>query len=352
MKSKIFLLFLGLTLIQFVYIFSYWDEKKRDKESFTNPYLKKDYKYSLKTALHLHSDEVLFSPQRHSIKDILNTYKEFNYDLISISDYNFISTYEDKVNLYLPSYEWGMNFRKRHMLVIGERNTAPSYFILSSFLPNVQYVINDVKTKLTYVVINHPYLYSAFSLEDLLELKNYDAIEIFSPNGDLVSLWDDLLSKNKRVHCMADDDLHFFPEEVTQKLEQNWIKKMIQYILLQRHREGESLKRYILINSDEYDSKQILHQLQTGNFFCGVKFKREFPDMPKPSLFYDGKKIEFHSESEFHLVRAIGMNGSKIKELNKTNEFTFEIPKDYTGYIRFEFVDYSGILYSNPIWIP
>ena len=354
-KSVYLLYFILISLfisfcIQIINNYLYWEDISTSLSKVSNPYSLKSSTYTLKSAFHLHSDELILSPQRHSISDIFEIYKNYKYDLIVISDYNLISKYNND-NVSIPSFEWGMNIRKRHLLAIGSDNVPPYFFFYSPFIENIQYTITAIKSNNSFVVINHPKLNNAFSEDELLKLNNYDAIEIFSPNGDDVGLWDNLLNKNKRVFCMATDDLHFFPEEIIVKLEQNFLKSIFQYLHLQRLRDGESLKRYILLKLNSINRDEIIKELNNGNFFCAVKFRREFHDMPVPELYFDKESITLNSKSKYSKIYIIGNNKKILKKIDDSMNFKYEVPKDYKGYLRIEFWDFSGVVYSNPIWI-
>jgi len=58
---------------------------------------------------------------RKSLFYIDSLYKSFGYNIISISDYQFINRYESKNEWYVPVYEHGYQYYKNHHLVLNSK---------------------------------------------------------------------------------------------------------------------------------------------------------------------------------------------------------------------------------------
>jgi hypothetical protein len=349
-KLFLYLAFLFL-FIQSFYTINYWQSTKQSyfSQVYTNPYSNLKNGSYKKASFHLHSDEVFFTPERHSTKDIIDTYKRYGYEILSISDYNRITIPDTLREISLPAYEWGSCLRKRHILILGIEELAPSKLFFSSFLENVQFAISFAKKRDAYVVVNHPHLYSAFSLEDLFKLYDYDAIEVLSPFGDIPETWDKLLSGGKKIHCAASDDLHYFPESITKNFNQSSFKNFIQHIFLQRNREGEALTRYLLVYTSELTKTNILNSLREGNFYCVKKFYRESPDPSIPEIHFSKNKLFIKSSQKFLKLDLIGKNGNLLYTSSEKNFIEYEVkPEDM--YARVIIYSLSGIIFSNPVF--
>ncbi len=343
-----FYTFLFLAFNQFSYTFRYYQSSSFRTQEYKNPYSTIEKHTYKKASFHLHSDEVFYTPERHSTRDIIDVYKQNGYDIISISDYNQITIPSSIQENTLSAYEWGSCIRKRHLLALGINEIAPNNFFIS-FLGNIQFAINFIKQKGGYVVINHPKLYSAFSIEDLMKLWNYDAIEVLSPFGDIIEFWDTLLSNGKRVHCMASDDLHYLPESYTKNLNQSFFKNLIQNLFLQRGREGEALLRYVVLSAQNTDSESILNALKSGDFYCVKKFYRTSPDPKVPKIFFQNNKIVVRSEEKFFRLEFIGKNGTVLKSILDSQTAEYELkPDDIYG--RVTIYSLSGVILSNPMF--
>ncbi|MCX7998226.1 MAG: phosphoesterase [Leptospiraceae bacterium] len=335
-------------LSQVVYTAYYsTSETKKILELNKSPYVEKKAN-NYKIALHLHSDEVFYTPERHTVKDIIDSYSKFNYDLISISDYNQITQINEENKLI--SYEWGRSFRKRHVLIVGVNEILPSNFFIHAFLENIQLVINEAALRGGFISISHPDLYGAFSKEDLNYLQNYHAIEVFTPFGDKTETWDFLLTHKGQVYCMSSDDLHYFPESIIQELNQPLWKDFLQYVMFQRDRESEAFLRYIVVRANDKRASEIKNSLLQGDYFCIKKFNRNTHDLEIPEITILKDKIQVKYKKPFLRLHFISNNGRIVNEVQNSSvaEYPFD-PKDQ--YVRIEVLSLEGILLSNPIYL-
>ena len=80
---------------------------------------------------------------KRSISYIDSLYRSFGYDIISISDYQFINRYESKNKWYIPVYEHGYQYYKNHHLVLNAKKVSWLDFPFRQTLSNKQNVINN-----------------------------------------------------------------------------------------------------------------------------------------------------------------------------------------------------------------
>ena len=324
--------------------------KEFNGDLFQNPYQNKDWKVaSEKVALHTHSDNVWYTPERHSSKDIDSIYKKYGYSVLIFTDYGKIQERKEEKEIF-SGYEWGLNLRKRHALVIGSEETVSDLFPFYARRDNVSWTFRKIREKSGYVIIAHPKLNDSYTKQDLIQIQNYNAIEVYSPFGDDAKILDVLLSQGRNVHCMSSDDLHYFPESEIQKLGQPKWKDHLQTLMFQRGREGESLKRYISTSFGIKSPNSVKSALEKGSFYCVKKHFREAEDPKLPNLNVDKKGLVSLDSSERYLaIRWIGKNGEIRKIDPDTNNASYQF-SETDPYIRVEIVGLTGSILSNAIF--
>ncbi|MDF3820662.1 phosphoesterase [Leptospira sp. 96542] len=301
-----------------------------------------------KLALHTHTNEVWFTPERHGAIEIWNEYKRNGFSNIAITDYGQISKIIGAD--FIEGFEWGQNLRKRHILSIGAKRSFSDYFPVYASRENISWVIDRMRNLGGYVIIPHPKLNDAFSKNELIEIVGYNAVEVYSPFGDDSRILDILLSAGRNVHCMANDDLHYLPESTIKTLNQPFWKNWIQYLGGQRGRRGESSLRYIVTSDGIRKSDELTKSLQNGSFFCVKKFFREGEDPKIPKIEIKNNKEIIVSSSERYLeIRWIGQNGEIRKIDPDRNNSNYQI-QDHDTYIRLEIIGLTGSILSNAMY--
>ncbi|GBF50475.1 hypothetical protein LPTSP4_20000 [Leptospira ryugenii] len=314
-----------------------------------NPYGQDDWSLGQeKVALHLHSSEVWYTPERHSRQDIEFAYSSQGYTALGFTDYSeFFSTKNPKLGS-VSGYEWGLNVRKRHALAFGGRESIPDYFPIYASRENVSWTFRKMREAGSYVVVSHPKLHDAYTREDLSKIYHYNAIEVFSPFGDDTKVLDHLLSQGRNVHCMSSDDMHYLPESVTKTLDQPWWKSLLQTVLLQRGRKGEGFKRHLVFPKTHTNETNIHTDLEAGAFFCVKKHFADATDPLVPQIKIEGSEITLTSEERYIEVRWIGENGEYLKIDSDTNKSKLALENVKT-YVRLELMSLSGVVLSNAL---
>lgn len=77
--------------------------------NLVNPYQNWNGEGQEKISLHAHSDEVWFTPERHTVAEIQSEYKREGFSNIAITDYGQISETENPN--YIRGLEWGQNLK-------------------------------------------------------------------------------------------------------------------------------------------------------------------------------------------------------------------------------------------------
>ncbi|TGL45124.1 phosphoesterase [Leptospira perdikensis] len=301
-----------------------------------------------KISLHAHSDEVWFTPERHTVDEIQSEYKREGFSNIAITDYGQISERENSG--FIRGFEWGQNLKKRHLLTIGIKKSFYDYFPVYATRENLNWVMDRMKKLGGYVIIPHPKLFDSFSREEMSSIGGFQAVEVYSPFGDDPKILDTLLSQGRNVHCMASDDLHYFPEASIKHFDQPTWKNIIQTLGNQRGRKGESFLRYIVTAEGMKDQTSVLASLESGSFYCVKKFFQGAEDPKVPKVQVTKKNtIQLNSKERYLEIRFIGQMGEVLQVNPDTNnaEYTF---KETDSYVRLEMIALTGSILSNAIY--
>lgn len=136
-------------------------------------------------------------------------YKRLGYDIIGISDYMKINTYQSDSPAYIPIYEHGYNFRKTHQVSIGAEKVFWLDFPFYQTTSQKQFIINHLRGKTKLLSIVHPnFSLEGYSHKDLKYLVNYDLLEALNHQRFSLSHWDAALSNGHAKYILADDDAH------------------------------------------------------------------------------------------------------------------------------------------------
>lgn len=323
---------------------------KIDFSRFENPYKRNIAGNWLKAGMHLHTNRTWFTPGRNSPQEIESVYSDNGYRVLGFTDYERITKSDSPQLLQITGYEWGMNLRKRHLSVFGSGEIRNDLFPLYADEKNLQWVIQELKEDNGFVVINHPFLNDSFSLDTLSRLRNYDALEVFSPFGDIPKFWDILLGQKIPSFCMASDDLHYLPREEYVRTRTSGLPNWRDLSSEIYRQEGESLMRYILINTPSSTEKDVLESLQEGNYLCVRKMERSLPD---PKVLKIGKNDDEEIFYEFEdtpiTVDFIGPNSEVLGRTSYEKKGTYRMrPSD--SYIRIQAIFPTAIILSNPFF--
>ena len=166
---------------------------------------------TLKTNLHTHTQH---SDGAYPLTEVVTAYEQLGYDALAITDHNQWrdhSAASTERLLVLSSNEPSLEDRE-HQLATGVHGPSPVDDGDRSSA-RTQEVIDWVNEQGGVSTVNHP-TWTGMSVQRLLELQRYDAIEICNAgcNGHgseySVTHWDELLRRGRCVWGMATDDSH------------------------------------------------------------------------------------------------------------------------------------------------
>lgn len=313
-----------------------------------SPYSQTEHRW-LKLAFHLHSDRDGFSPFRSPPEEIQERYSEKNYDLIGITDYLKISGIESGNSKFFPGYEWGRDFNRKHILALGSETPIRDFFPLFASIGNIQWTIDQMQKSGSFVAVSHPGLEGSISYSILENLRGVDAVEVFSPYGNTFSDWVRLLDLGIPILAVSGDDLHYFPGESIRALKLPLYQRIFHELTFSDQNEGEAFVRYVLLNTNSVDRKEIVRNLKLGNYVSVVK-ATDYMDDPKiTELKLEKNRIVAEFPETFVKLEFIGKNGKVLQEKIQMQkaEYTFRKEDEY-AIVRAVFP--SGVIYSNPFY--
>jgi len=218
-----------------------------------------------KANLHAHSTN---SDGRLSPEAMIEAYKKEDYKILAFTEHEVYTNtreYDSDDFLILPGIERSiqLNQEEYHINGIGDPDSdrllehgafieVPQFHELS----DVQKIIDELKEADNFVTINHPY-WSCNKIQDLIALRNYDALEVFNfssevgiGNGDSETYVDQLLWANQPKFVLATDDnhnLHRYQAGITMR---------------------DSFGGWINIVSDEFSKRAMVQALKKGSFYA------------------------------------------------------------------------------------
>ncbi|MCF8371535.1 MAG: hypothetical protein K9H64_07925 [Bacteroidales bacterium] len=267
---------------------------------------------------------------------IMDRYEKLGFDLVSISDYQKINTYNRDSEAYIPVYEHGYGIFKNHQVCLGARKVDWLDFPLFHTLHHKQDVLNRLKMNNELVAIAHPGLWNAYSEQDMEELTNYDLIEVLNNYKNSLGHWDAALSSGHPAFILANDDAH----DVS-KLPQTG-------------------RKFTVINAVTPGKEQILRNLKIGAAY-GVELEnydsifaekaekiKLLPHLLSVVVKADTVFYDFNKEAE--CFRFIGQGGEVLKIDSCTQRASYVL-KPTDTYIRVEVVyDNHATFYLNPVF--
>jgi hypothetical protein len=277
--------------------------------------------------------------RNNSSERVFSTYKNLGYDVITISDYMKINTYQEESLPRVSVYEHGFGIFKNHQVCLGSSEVTWLDFPIFQSQNSKQFVLNELKKKNKCVALAHPALRNAYSVEDMRVLRGYDLVEALSNYQFSLELWDAALSAGNPVFLIANDDAHNLdkPDDygrVATVIHSNSTKEDS---LINALKKGNAYG--IVVQTPDYDT----HEKKAKRF-------KNLPKMNKCDLLNDTIFLGF--TDSIRDIQAISQNGTIVlKETisNRTSSFNFPLT-GVSHFVRFEIRLRDGSkIFTNPI---
>ncbi len=265
---------------------------------------------------------------------IHSRYKSLGYDIIATSDYQKINRFKENEPSYIPVYEHGYGIRKHHQVLIGSNKVLWKDFPIFQTLSNKQHILDLLRNDNELVIIAHPKLRHAYSVNDMEYLGNYDGIEVLNNYCTSFEYWDAALSTGHYVTIIGNDDAHDIsnPNEIG--------------------------RNCTFINSPSTNRANILDALKRGNSFgASLSWSHGEPFAPKierskkiPSIRnikLSGDTINISTSIKAKEFRFIGQDGELLKSTKEVQSASCIFgPEDTYVRTEIEFND-NTIFYLN-----
>lgn len=302
-------------------------------------YLKEGNWYKGNTHLHTTRSDGKKTPEQ-----ALEQYNKLGYDFFVMSDHRiyYDSTKLDKKNfLVLSGIEFNTNhktdtFRTHHITALKKYSENNEYendqkIVFENWKDDKGYkiastIIKEAKENDNFTILAHPEWSCTFP-EELLEIKGYDAIEVWnhecqdvSATGNGEFYWDYLLKKGRKVLAIASDDIHSYRDN--------------------------AIGGYIVVKAEKFTKESIAKAIIQGSYYASTG--------PKINEFYIEDGFVYAKGSKCKYINFITNRRGKgfSKEANEAiQEASYKLLGHET-YIRCEFIDFNGRkAWSNPLYL-
>ncbi len=325
-KNLLVILLLLILILSFQYyhteIYNFTESKPFTGKYIYNPY--QDYEATgLKANFHAHSNAWNnITNGKQTPDEVINHYKNKEYDIISLSDYNKINV-DIKDPEYISTYEHGMNFGKRHQLVIGADYVKHFDFYLFQNKHHKQQIIKKIKSENSLISLAHPKLLNAYTSDDLIMLRGVTHLEILNHYKSSTTIWDQSLSNGKLLWALSGDDSHDIEKPY--------------YTFVNWNRIGVSDRK----------KNDVMEALAKGNHYS-VTNKKHCETNFLDSCILNKNCVTVYFKNQADRITFIGDQGIIRKDYEncKTASYTFSLSDTY---IRIEAETGSGKIFLNPL---
>lgn len=298
-------------------------------DSIINPYREVDSLNWRKANFHAHQRWFFGATSAgYSEEEFINAYREQKYDIIGLSDHQYINPYG-----HFPTYEHGWGVNNFHILMLGARDRSWfDYPMMWMPKHQMQYQFDKFAKQAKLTVLNHPYRLRHASREAYREIRGYDLMEMNSMMN--AESWDMALSSGIHSYLIADDDAHTSDD-----------------------RESSFQRCYTMVNTKSLQEDDILEALKAGRAY-GVAISTERNTAPRPhdslptitSIGLQGADTMFVRFSLMaDSVRFIGQNGAVVASVLASDSAECVIrPED--SYVRvMAYFPRGTQLWTNPL---
>ncbi|MDR2078941.1 MAG: CehA/McbA family metallohydrolase [Treponema sp.] len=282
----------------------------------------------LKGNLHTHTTNS--SCGHYPLEEVAGTYADriMKYDFLAITDHMILTDVSPVQGLGGMVVFTGVEYKPEKFQTLGINITSYEDDVEDE--NNHQKIFDMVQSQGGLNIICHPHLYTPdyWPLERLLELTGYTAIEIYNHNVKMnnagravaTDVWDELLTRGKRVYGIASDDFHH------------------------RSRYGGA---FIMVRASEKSPSAILQAIRTGNFYASTGI------LLKDISLHDKNIISLAASNERVpdvVFRFIGAGGKVLAEVQGP-EASYVI-QGGEGYVRAEVYREDGSrAWTQPFFI-
>lgn len=192
-------------------IYSFAEPQPFEGNDIYNPYKNWDTTQVWRRAnFHTHTKvEGILNECDYSPNEVLDEFGKYNYDIITLSNHNEITTTGSAMECGTQAYEHGYNLLKSHTLVYGAEDVCRYDMLLPILVSQRQFMLDMLSRDGDMLQINHPLRTHATSDEHMRLLSGYQLMELDSGRSTENEYWDEALSAGHYVLGVANDDMHY-----------------------------------------------------------------------------------------------------------------------------------------------
>jgi len=256
--------------------------------------------------------------------DVVDVYRKLGYDIVTISDYQYINKFNGLNINYLPVYEHGYNAGKKHQVVIGAQQVEWLEYFYWQNRHHKQHIIHTLKRSAPFVALAHAGLMDAYRPSDMTRLTDYDALEVLNHFGDCLDLWDTALSAGKSSWIIGNDDSHKI------------------------HDPGQTGVCWTMIQAESNDNRAIIQALKSGRMY-GVRGKNARNEIQLEYVSLEKHCLTVACAGDVREFRFIGQGGQVLKTVTNSPRAEIELqPED--RYVRTEISGEATTIFLNPVF--
>ena len=277
----------------------------------------------LKGNLHTHTNQ---SDGDSSPAAVAAWYANHGYDFLVLTDHDKVTRVENAPLLLIPGEEVTDRLEKKplHVNAIGiDDPVAPQHG--KTKVENLQRNVDAIVKRGAIALVNHPNFGWAFGADELLQLENVTLLEIASGHQfvnaqgppSVESMWDQLLTKGRRVWGVAVDDMHHLNDPLG----------------------VESVppgRAWVCVRSEKRDAASILDALRRGDFYASTGPELEEYSASNQSI---AVKVRERYGARYR-IQFIGSGGQMLQESQGLTA-TYAI-RGNEPYVRAKVIDSNG----------
>lgn len=209
--SIIVVAILAVLVTSFTPIYNFAEPQPFEGEDIYNPYKSLDSTSIWQRAnFHTHTKvEGIFNECDYTPAEVISEFKRYDYDIVTFSNHNEITTIGAVEECGVRAYEHGYNLLKSHNLIFGAERVLRYDMVLPLLVSQRQFMLDLLGRDADIIQMNHPLRTIATSDRDMQLLSGYDIVELDSGKSTENEYWDVALSAGHYVLGMANDDMHY-----------------------------------------------------------------------------------------------------------------------------------------------
>ena len=263
-------------------------------------------------------------------QDLVKAYRDLDYDIYGISNYQMIVPPLPGTELPMPAYEHGWGLAQYHHTVVGAASVDWLDFPYFQGVHEKQYVLESLSRNAELVIVNHPEKHGAFSPAEMARLTGYTAIEVGTKHSRTTEHWDAALSSGRPVWGICSDDSHG----------------------VERTRVGIG---WLMIPVEKRETSAVFEAIRAGRFYGAWTRRGQrltggdvLVVNELVSCKLEDGILQVTSRKPADTIRFVGQGGLTLAEVKGEAEARYQLQPTDT-YVRTEIENLGTVLYLNPV---